>query len=162
MILLRFYLNITSGLHYYNNINKQKHMEQTNIKDSYTAMSDGLDWEIRPDKHSYYPVLHCWMDGTLVYESGIYKDKNGKEVSLQHGKIEYSYDELRGLKDVTPEYKNVNELFKQIVKDFKISEADKPQLFRLLTDFSVEQLFKSKGSYEFIAFLHNYNFKLHF
>lgn len=137
-------------------------MEQTNIKESYTSMSDGLDWDIRPCKHSYYPVLSCWMDGTLVYESGIFKDKNGKEVSLQHGKVEYSYDELGGLKDATPEYKNVNELFKLIVKDFKISEADKPQLFRLLTDFSVEQLFKSKGSYEFIAFLHNYNFNLHF
>ena len=125
-------------------------------------MSDGLDWDIRPYKHSYYPVLSCWMDGTLVYESGIFKDKNGKEVSLQHGKIEYSYDELRGLKDATPELKNVNELFKQIVKDFKISEADKPQLFRLLTDFSVEHLFKSEGTYEFIAFLSNYNFNLHF
>lgn len=137
-------------------------MEHTNIKESYTAMSDGLDWDIRPYKHSYYPVLSCWMDGTLVYESGIYKDKNGKEVSLQHGKVEYSSDELIGLKDTTPKFKNVNELFKQIVKDFKISESDKPQLFRLLTDFSVEQLFKSKGSYEFIAFLHNYNFNLHF
>ena len=137
-------------------------MEHANIKESYTSMSDGLDWDIRPYKHSYYPVLHCWMDGTRVYESGIYKDKNGKEVSLQHGKIEYSYDELRGLKDATPELKNVNELFKQIVKDFKISEADKPQLFRLLTDFSPEHLFKSEGSYEFIAFLHNYNFNLHF
>lgn len=137
-------------------------MEHTNIKDSYTAMSDGLDWDIRPYKHSYYPVLSCWMDGTLVYQNGIFKDKNGKEVSLQHGKIEYSLDELSGLKDATPEYKNVNELFKLIVKDFKISEADKQQLFRLLTDFSVKQLFKSKGSPEFIAFLHNYNFKLHF
>ena len=137
-------------------------MEHANIKESYTSMSDGLDWDIRPYKYSYYPVLSCWMDGTRVYESGIYKDKNGKEVSLQHGKIEYSYDELRDLKDATPKFKNVNELFKQIVKDFKISESDKPQLFRLLTDFSVEQLFKSEGSYEFIAFLHNYNFNLHF
>ena len=137
-------------------------MEQTNIKESYTSMSDGLDWDIRPYKHSYYPVLSCWMDGTLVYKSGIFKDKNGKEVSLQHGKIEYSLDEIGDLKDATPEYKNVNELFKLIVKDFKISEADKPQLFRLLTDFSVEHLFKSKGTYEFIAFLYNYNFKLHF
>ena len=137
-------------------------MEQTNNKESYTAMSDGLDWDIRPYKHSYYPVLSCWMDGSLVYQSGIFKDKNGKEVSLQHGKIEYSLDELSGLKDATPELKNVNELFKQIVKDFKISEADKPQLFRLLADFSVEHLFKSEGSYEFIAFLHNYNFNLHF
>ena len=137
-------------------------MEHTNIKESYTSMSDGLDWDIRPYKHSYYPVLSCWMDGTLVYESGIFKDKNGKEVSLQHGKIEYSYDELSELKDATPKFKNVNELFKQIVKDFKISEEDKPQLFRLLTDFSPEHLFKSKGSYEFIAFLHNYNFNVHF
>lgn len=137
-------------------------MEHTNIKESYTAMSDGLDWDIRPYKHSYYPVLSCWMNGTLVYESGIFKDKNGKEVSLQHGKVEYSSDELSGLKDTTPKFKNVNELFKQIVKDFKISEEDKPQLFRLLTDFSPKQLFKSEGSYEFIAFLHNYNFKLHF
>lgn len=137
-------------------------MEQTNIKESYTAMSDGLDWDIIPYKHSYYPVLHCWMDGTLVYESGIYKDKNGKELSLQHGKIEYSSDELNGLKDATPKFKNVNELFNKIVKDFRISDADKPQLFRLLTDFSVEHLFKSKGSHEFIAFLYNYNFNLHF
>ena len=137
-------------------------MEQTNNKESYTSMSDGLDWDIRPYKHSYYPVLSCWMDGSLVYQSGIFKDKNGKEVSLQHGKIEYSLDEIGDLKDATPEYKNVNELFKLIVKDFKISEADKPQLFRLLTDFSVEHLFKSKGTYEFIAFLHNYNFNLHF
>ena len=137
-------------------------MEQTNIKESYTAMSDGLDWDIRPYKHSYYPVLSCWMDGTLVYQRGIFKDKNGKEVSLQHGKIEYTCDELSGLKDTTPKFKNVNKLFKQIVKDFKISEADKPQLFRLLTDFKVEQLFKSEGSYEFIAFLSNYNFNLHF
>ena len=137
-------------------------MEHTNIKESYTSMSDGLDWDIRPYKYSYYPVLSCWMDGTLVYESGIFKDKNGKEVSLQHGKIEYSYDELSELKDATPKFKNVNELFKQIVKDFKISESDKPQLFRLLTDFSPEHLFKSEGSYEFIAFLHNYNFNLHF
>ena len=137
-------------------------MQQTNIKESYTAMSDGLDWEIRPDKHSYYPILHCWMDGTLVYESGIFKDKNGKEVKLTKNILEYPYDKIKDLKNTTPELKNVNELFKQIVKDFKISEADKPQLFRLLTDFSVEHLFKSKGSYEFIAFLHNYNFNLHF
>ena len=137
-------------------------MEHTNIKESYTSMSYGLDWDIRPYKYSYYPVLSCWMDGTLVYKSGIFKDKNGKEVSLQHGKIEYSYDELSELKDATPKFKNVNELFKQIVKDFKISEADKPQLFRLLTDFSTEHLFKSEGSYEFIAFLSNYNFNLHF
>lgn len=137
-------------------------MEQTNIKESYTSMSDGLDWDIRPYKHSYYPVLSCWMGRAIVYESGIFKDKNGKEVSLQHGKVEYSSDELSGLKDTTPKFKNVNELFKQIVKDFKISEEDKPQLFRLLTDFSPKQLFKSKGSYEFIAFLYNYNFNLHF
>ena len=125
-------------------------------------MSDGLDWDIRPYKHSYYPVLHCLMDGTLVYESGVFKDKNGKEVSLQHGKIEYTNDELSELKDATPKFKNINELFKQIVKDFKISEADKPQLFRLLTDFSVEHLFKSIGIPEFIRFLYNYNFNLHF
>ena len=137
-------------------------MEQTNIEKPYTAMYQGLDWDIRPYKYSYYPVLSCWMDGALVYESGIFKDKNGKEVSLQHGKIKYTCDELSGLKDTTPEFKNVNELFKQIVKDFKISEVDKPQLFRLLTDFKVEQLFKSKGSHEFIAFLYNYNFNLHF
>ena len=137
-------------------------MEHTNIKESYTSMSDGLDWDIRPYKYSYYPVLSCWMDGTLVYESGIFKDKNGKEVSLQHGKIKYTCDELGELKDTTPKFKNVNELFKQIVKDFKISEADKPQLFRLLTDFSVEHLFKSIGSPEFMMFLYNYNFNLHF
>ena len=137
-------------------------MDNTNIKESYTAMSDGLDWEIRPDKHSYYPILHCWMDGTLVYESGIFKDKNGKEVKLTKNILEYPYDKIKDLKNTTPELKNVNELFKQIVKDFKISEADKPQLFRLLTDFSVEHLFKSKGSYEFIAFLSNYNFNLDF
>ena len=134
-----------------------------NVKEKqYTSMSDGLDWDIRPYKYSYYPVLSCWMDGTLVYESGIFKDENGKEVSLQHGKIEYTNDELSELKDATPKFKNVNELFKQIVKDFKISEADEPQLFRLLTDFSVEHLFKSKGSPEFIMFLYNYNFNLHF
>ena len=134
-----------------------------NVKEKqYTSMSDGLDWDIRPYKHSYYPVLSCWMDGTLVYESGIFKDENGKEVSLQHGKIEYTNDELSKLKDATPKFKNVNELFNQIVKDFRISEEDKPQLFRLLTDFSVEHLFKSKGSPEFIMFLYNYNFNLHF
>ena len=134
-----------------------------NVKEKqYTSMSDGLDWDIRPYKHSYYPVLSCWMDGTLVYESGIFKDENGKEVSLQHGKIEYTNDELSELKDATPKFKNVNELFNQIVKDFRISEEDKPQLFRLLTDFSVEHLFKSKGSPEFIMFLYNYNFNLHF
>ena len=134
-----------------------------NVKEKqYTSMSDGLDWDIRPYKHSYYPVLSCWMDGTLVYESGIFKDENGKEVSLQHGKIEYTNDELSELKDATPKFKNVNELFNQIVKDFRISEEDKPQLFRLLTDFSVEHLFKSKGSPEFIMFLYNYSFNLHF
>ena len=137
-------------------------MRQTNIEKQYTTMADGLDWDIRPYKYSYYPVLSCWMDGTLVYKSGIFKDKNGKEVSLQHGKIKYTYDELVELKDATPKFKNVNELFKQIVKDFKISEADKPQLFRLLTDFSVEHLFKSIGNPEFIMFLYNYNFNLHF
>ena len=137
-------------------------MEKTNIEKPYTAMYQGLDWDIRPYKHSCYPVLSCWMDGALVYQSGIFKDKNGKEVSLQHGKIEYTCDEISGLKDATPEYKNVNELFKLIVKDFKISEVDKPQLFRLLTDFSVEHLFKSLGSAEFIRFLYNYNFNLHF
>lgn len=137
-------------------------MEETNMKKEYTKMYQGLDWDIRPYKHSYYPVLHCLMDGTLVYESGRFKDKNGKEVSLQHRKIKYSDDELGELKDTTPKFKNVNELFNQIVKDFRISKKDKPQLFRLLTDFSVEHLFKSEGSYEFIAFLYNYNFNLHF
>lgn len=136
--------------------------EETNKNLNLEVIREMLVWSIRPKTSDYYPVLHCWMDGTLVYQNGIFKDKNGKEVSLQHGKVEYSYDELRDIKDATPEYKNVNELFKLIVKDFKISEADKPQLFRLLTDFSVEQLFKSEGSYEFIAFLSNYNFNLHF
>lgn len=49
-------------------------------------------------------------------------------------------------------------IFEEAVKDFKMSDEDKPHLCKLLTDFSVTQFLTSEQDCDFLKFLYKYNF----
>ena len=51
-------------------------------------------------------------------------------------------------------------IFKEAVKDFKMSYGDRPHLWKLLTDFSIEQFLNNKQDNDFLNFLWKYNFHI--
>lgn len=51
-------------------------------------------------------------------------------------------------------------IFEEVVKEFKMSNKDKPYLWKLLTDFSIEKFFNDKYDHDFVAFLEDYNFRI--
>ena len=51
-------------------------------------------------------------------------------------------------------------IFEEIVKDFKMKDEDKPHLWKLLTDFSIEKSLNNKQDNDFLWFLQYYNFNI--
>ena len=51
-------------------------------------------------------------------------------------------------------------IFEEIVKDFKMKDKDKPHLWKLLTDFSIEKFLNYEYDDDFLNFLFNYNFHI--
>ena len=51
-------------------------------------------------------------------------------------------------------------IFEEIVKDFKIKDKDKPHLWKLLTDFSIEKFLNDEYDDDFSSFLSYYNFSI--
>ena len=55
---------------------------------------------------------------------------------------------------------NTKIIFEEIVKDFKMKDKDKPHLWKLLTDFSIEKFLNDEYDYDFLSFLSYYNFSI--
>lgn len=119
-----------------------------------------LNWSIRPDSNSYYPVLRCYKGYKPVYETGLIKDKNRKVVRLPKWIGDFTPQETANYVDTLFCIYNAKDIFEQVIKDFKVSEADKPHLWKFLTDFSIEQFFKAEISIDFLNFLYKYNFRI--
>ena len=58
--------------------------------------------------------------------------------------------------------KNINKIFEQVVKDFNMPDKDKPHLWKLLTDFKINQVINNELSDDFELFLTKYNFKIYY
>ena len=51
-------------------------------------------------------------------------------------------------------------IFEAAVIDFNMSDKDKPYLWKLLTDFSIEKFLNDEYDDDFLNFLFNYNFHI--
>ena len=58
------------------------------------------------------------------------------------------------------ETKDTKIIFEEVVKDFKMTDEDKTHLWKLLTDFSIDQFLNNEQDYDFLAFLWKYNFSI--
>ena len=118
-----------------------------------------LNWSIRPDNNSYYPVLRCYKNFKPMYETGLIKDKKGKVTRLPKSHWDCTLDTLND-KDMLPGICNINDIFEHVVKDFNMSDEDKPHLWKLLTDFTIDKFYNLEISYDFLNFLFKYNFRI--
>ena len=119
-----------------------------------------VNWSIRPDNNSYYPVLRCCKNDKPVYETGIIKSKIRKPVKAPKWVGDFTHQETITYGNTIFCIFNINQIFEQVVKDFKVSEADKQHLWKFLTDFSIEQFFNAEISIDFLNFLYKYNFRI--
>ena len=53
-----------------------------------------------------------------------------------------------------------NLIFEAVFNDFKMSDKDKPHLWKLLNDFSIEKFLNTKQDPEFLGFLQKYDFRI--
>lgn len=53
-----------------------------------------------------------------------------------------------------------NLIFEAAFNDFKMSDKDKPHLWKLLNDFSIEKFLNTKQDPEFLGFLQKYGFQI--
>lgn len=51
-------------------------------------------------------------------------------------------------------------IFEEAAKEFNMSNKEKPYLWKLLTDFSIEKFFNDEYDHDFVAFLQKYNFRI--
>lgn len=116
-----------------------------------------LEWSIRPDKFQPFPELSCSINEKPMYNTGLVKDKNGNQIRITaktFWKVPKKYTIY-----IEPE-KNINKIFEQVVKDFNMSDEDKPHLWKLLTDFKINQVINNEINDDFELFLSKYNFKI--
>ena len=55
---------------------------------------------------------------------------------------------------------DTNLIFEAAVKDFKLSDEEKPHLWKLLNDFSIEKFLNTKQDPDFLVFLQKYSFNI--
>ena len=58
------------------------------------------------------------------------------------------------------ETNDIKVIFEEAPKDFKMSDKDKQYLWKLLTDFSIEQFLNNEQDNDFLNFLCNYHFRI--
>ena len=125
----------------------------------YQKLKYFLNWSIRPDNNSYYPVLRCYKNFRPIYETGLIKDKKGKVTRLPKSHWDCTLDALDD-KVMLPGICNIKDIFEHVVKDFNIRDEDKPHLWELLTDFTIDKFYNLEISYDFLNFLFKYNFRI--
>lgn len=137
-------------------------MEQikTEKEKCYQKLKYFLNWSIRPDNNSYYPVLLCHKAFRPVYKTGLIKDKKGKVTRLPKSIWDYCALDAVNYEDMLPDIHNIKDIFEHVVKDFNMSDEDKPHLWKLLTDFTIDKFYNIEISYDFLNFLFKYNFRI--
>ena len=137
-------------------------MEKTKTEKEkcYQKLKYFLNWSIRPDNNSYYPVLRCYKDFRPIYETGLIKDKKGKVTRLPKSSWDYCALEDVNLEDMLDPICNIKDIFEHVVKDFNMPDEDKPHLWKLLTDFTIDKFYNLEISYDFLNFLFKYNFRI--
>lgn len=126
----------------------------------YQKLKHFLNWSIRPDNNSYYPALRCYKAFRPIYETGLIKDKNGKVTRLPKSVWDYCALDDVNYEDMLPEICNIKDIFEHVVKDFNMPDEDKPHLWKLLTDFTIDKFYNLEISYDFLNFLFKYNFRI--
>ena len=100
-------------------------------------LKQDLYWEIKNNFYDLRPVLNGFEGEKPRYISNSLLDNYG----------------VTGTDDTKI-------IFEEIVKDFKIKDKDKPHLWKLLTDFSIEKFLNDEQDNEFLKFLCKYNFSI--
>lgn len=99
-----------------------------------------LVWSINPNTNKTYPRLWCYayLPNKFEYE----------RINYNNRRMPWSI--------ITD---NI-EIFKEVVKDFKMTDEDKKHLHRLLTSFNLDDYIDNENKYskEFRDFLKKYNF----
>ena len=98
-------------------------------------------------KHLYWSIKKKFGDYVPVLYAG-----EGKEPTYGSDSLLNTYDYC--------ETKDIKVIFKEVAKDFKMSDKDKQYLWKLLTDFSIEQFLNNEQDYDFLEFLWKYNFHI--
>ena len=96
-----------------------------------------LYWELKNNFDDIRPVLYSEADEKPTYVSDSLMDNYG-----------------------ITETDDTNLIFEEVVNDFKMTDKDKPYLWKLLTDFSIEKFLKDEYDYDFLCFLRCYNFSI--
>ena len=96
-------------------------------------------------KHLYCELVNKYgLYGAILYSS------DGEEPT-------YESDSLLVNHGVT-ETDDINVIFEDAVNVFKIKDKDKPHLWKLLTDFSIEEFLNNEQDPDFLYFLQYYDF----
>ena len=133
---------------------------ETEKEKCYQKLKYFLNWSIRPDNNSYYPVLRCYKAFRPIYETGLIKDKKGKVTRLPKSSWDYCALDDVNLEDMFDPICNIKDIFEHVVKDFNMQDEDKPHLWKLLTDFTIDRFYNLEISYDFLNFLFKYNFRI--
>ena len=98
-------------------------------------------------KNLYWELVNKYgLYGAILYSS------DGEEPT-------YESDSLL-VNDCVTETNDINVIFEDTVNVFKISDEDKPYLWKLLTDFSIEKFLNDEYDDDFLNFLFTYNFHI--
>lgn len=99
-----------------------------------------LVWRIKPNTNKTYPILWCY--------------------AYLNNKFEYQKVNHNGFRIPERTITDKKKIFKEVVKDFKMTDEDKKHLHRLLTSFDLDDYLDYVEYYskEFRDFLKKYNF----
>ena len=98
-------------------------------------------------KHLYWELVNTnGLYGAILYSS------DGEEPTYESDNLLFNYG--------VTETDDINVIFEDFVNVFKISDEDKPYLWKLLTDFSIEKFLNDEYDYDFLLFLQYYSFSI--
>ena len=100
-------------------------------------LKQDLYWEIKNKFDDIRPVLYAREGEKPTYVSDSLMDNYG-----------------------ITETDDTNVIFEEVVNDFKMPDKDKPHLWKLLTDFSIDKFLNNKQDNDFLWFLQYYNFNI--
>lgn len=98
-------------------------------------------------KHLYWELVNKYDDDNLTLCG---EDTEGPMYSTDS--LEYYY----GIYSTH----DPNLIFEAAFKDFKMSDEEKPHLWKLLNDFSIEKFLNTKQDADFLRFLQKYSFQI--
>lgn len=98
-------------------------------------------------KHLYWELVNKYNDNYLTLCG---EDTEGPT---------YSTDSLEYYYGIYSTY-DKNLIFEAAFNDFKMTDEDKPHLWKLLNDFSIEKFLNTKQDADFLGFLQKHGFNI--